>query len=467
MSENDLALIAHLMRRAGFGATRTELEGYASKGYEAVVEELLNPERFPAVEEDILLRYYMNIDNETSPPGLNARWIYRMVNTGRPLEEKMALFWHQVFATAYFKSEHPPTMLHQVDTFRQNGLTDLRTILTDLSRDPAMIHWLDNNENHNGEPNENYGRELLELFSMGVGNYTEQDIKMAARAFTGWTFKQPLPLYPFGHYPSEFEYRDDDHDDGVKTFLGETGRFNGEDIIGVIVNQPATARFISRHLYNFFVADEPQVPAWNEVPPRDPKAISILVRAYFDSNAKMRGILRALFNSSFFKQARFKKVKSPAEFVASTIRLAGTHQTPEVDLMDLGTATTAMGQQLLNPPTVEGWHTGKEWIDGGTLNERVNFATGEFADASKPGIQDIIARLAGGSSEVSPGEFVDRCLDLMGPMEVGDDTRTPLLKYAESEGKLRFDTYQEREKSHSRIARMLQLVAASLEYQFA
>ena len=193
----------------------------------------------------------------------------------------------------------------------------------------------------------------------------------------------------------------------------------------------------------------------------------MLVRAYFDSNAEIRGMLRALFNSDFFKQARFKKVKSPAEFVAGTIRLVGTHRTPEVDLIDLGTATTVMGQQLLNPPTVEGWHTGKEWIDGGTLNERVNFATGELADASKPGIRDIIARLAAGSSVVLPGELVDRCLNLMGPMEVGDDTRTPLLKYAESKGELRFDTDQEREKSHARIARMLQLIAASLEYQFA
>ena len=156
----------------------------------------------------------------------------------------------------------------------------MRTILLELSRDPAMIFWLDNNENHKDEINENYGRELLELFSMGVGNYTEDDIKAASRAFTGWTFRQPLSLYPNGHYPAEFEFlAEDDHDYGEKTFLGETGNFNGEDVIDIIVKQPATARFISRHLYNFFVEDEVQVPSWATEPPKNEAAIQQLVQA--------------------------------------------------------------------------------------------------------------------------------------------------------------------------------------------
>ena len=128
----------------------------------------------------------------------------------------MALFWHHIFACAYHKGEHTATLLAQNEMFRRNGLSDFRTILLDLSRDPCMIFWLDNNENHNGDPNENYGRELMELFSMGIGNYTEDDIKMAARAFTGWTFRQPMPLYPYGHFQSRFVYREDDHDHSVK-----------------------------------------------------------------------------------------------------------------------------------------------------------------------------------------------------------------------------------------------------------
>ena len=467
MPENDIALIAHLMRRAGFGASRSELEEYAAKDYEAIVEDLLHPERFPEVEDDVLRRYFINLSNEDSVPIWNARWIYHMVNTRRPLEEKMALFWHHVFATGWYKSEHTPTMIRQIETFRRNGMSDLRTVLIDLSKDPAMIYWLDNNENHKVEPNENFGRELLELFSMGVGNYTEQDIKMAARAFTGWTFKQPLPLYPWGQFPSEFEYRPDDHDDSVKTFLGETGHFNGEDIIDIIVKQPATARFISRHLCNFFVADEPQVPAWHDVGPQDPEALETLVGAYFDSDGDIRSILRVLFNSDFFKQARFTKVKSPAELVASTIKLAGTHRFPEPQLLSLNTATTVMGQRLMDPPTVEGWHTGKEWIDGGTLNERVNFAVNEVQGVDKPGVQDIIARLSASGDSLSPEQLVERCLDLVGPLEVGNETRNGLVKHARSGGDIRFDTEAERERSSARIERMLQLVVASREYQFA
>jgi uncharacterized protein (DUF1800 family) len=466
MADDNLALIAHLLRRAGFGASRGALEAYAAKGYEAVVEELLHPEQSPEVDEDLLERYFVGEGIEVA----SGAWIYRMINSQRPLQEKMALFWHHVFATAWYKSEHVPSMVTQIEMFRRVGLSNLRTILIELSKDPAMIYWLDNHENHNGEPNENYGRELLELFSMGVGNYTEQDIKMAARAFSGWTFSQPIPLYPNGYYPARFVYRADDHDDSLKTFLGETGRFNGEDIVDIVVKQPATAGFISRHLYNFFVADEPQVPAWSLVPPRDPAAIDTMVRAFEESNGSIRDVLRALFNSEFFKAARFEKVKSPAELVVGVIKLVGTHRFPEASLLELDTATETIGQQLMNPPTVEGWHTGKEWINGGTLNERVNFAVNQLADLSKPGIQDIVNRLAardgapGGS--LSSENLVDYCLELVGQLEVGDETRRALLDASAADGPARFDGEEERQKSATRVGRLLQLIVASREYQF-
>ena len=467
MSEGRLALIAHLMRRAGFGATRSELEELSSRSYETVVEDLLSSERSPDIEEDLVQRYYPELTHQDSLPAWASYWIYRMVNSRKPLEEKIALLWHQVFATAWNKGEHTPALVTQIQTFRRVGLSDMRTILLELSKDPGMLYWLDNCENHKSEPNENYGRELLELFSLGVGNYTEQDIKMAARAFTGWTFTQPIPIYPYGLYPSVFEYREDDHDNSVKTFLGETGRFNGEDIIDIIVKQPATARFVTRHLYNFFVADEPQVAAWSEVPPQDLKAIEMLERAYFESGGEMRSILRVLFTSDFFQEARFKRVKSPAELVAGTVKVAGSFRFPEPGLHGLDVAMTVMGQQLMNPPTVEGWHTGREWINGGTLNERVNFAVNAVADITQPGIKDIVDRLSSEGAALSPKEFVDRCLDLIGPLEVSASTRDGLVRQAASGGDLRFGTQDEREMSAARIGRMLQLIVASREYQFA
>ena len=263
ITEGRLAETAHLLRRAGLGSTRGELEAYASRPYADVVEELLHPDRAPEVPDDILSRYFTALVTTESPYPWVARWVYRMATTQRPLQEKMALFWHHVFATAWFKLEHGLAIEAHVDMLRREGLSNFRTLLLELSKDPAMIFWLDNCENHADAPNENYGREILELFSMGIGNYSETDIKNAAYAFTGWTFRQPIPLYPHGGFDAKFLYRPEDHDDSEKQFLGVSGRLQGEDIIDEIVRHEGTARFIARHLYNFFVADEPQVPAWS------------------------------------------------------------------------------------------------------------------------------------------------------------------------------------------------------------
>ena len=180
MTVKDLELKAHLLRRAGFGASLTHLESISERSYEDIVEDLLHPERFDLVDEDYLKRYTPELSYHDSHPLYAGKWIWKMINSERPLEEKMALFWHHVFATGYSKSEHPPTLIAQIETFRLNGLSNLKTVFLDLAKDPAMNYWLDNCENHADQPNENWGRELLELFSMGVGNYSEDDIKQAS-----------------------------------------------------------------------------------------------------------------------------------------------------------------------------------------------------------------------------------------------------------------------------------------------
>ena len=468
MSDVQRPLLAHLLRRAGFGASREDLARYDGRSYEDVVEELIHPDRVSDLDEDILSRYMPHTARAADATvEWNARWMYRMINSPRPLEEKMALFWHHVFATGWTKSEHTPTMIAQIQMFREFGLANLRKILVELSKDPAMIYWLDNCENHAGSINENYGRELLELFSMGIGNYTETDIKNVARAFTGWTFEQPLPLYPYGHYGSGFEYRPDDHDDGEKTFLGHSGNFNGDDIIEIIVKQEATARFISRHLYNFFVADEPQVPSWSIEQPGDPAAIDALVAAYQRTDADMRSVMRTLLNSDFFKAALYKRVKSPAEYVAGVLKLSGDFRLPEPGLEEAEATMSAMGQRLMDPPTVEGWHTGKEWIDGGTLTERVNYAVDVVNDEHKPGTRYIVDTIAASGGPVPAEQFVDSIEELSGYVGLSPETRAELVGLASRDGDLAFGSESERTRSESRIREMLTLIVATREYQFA
>jgi uncharacterized protein (DUF1800 family) len=467
MAGQDIALMAHLMRRAGFGATRAELEERAARGYEATVEELLHPEQQPALDRYEMIRYHPWTWKPGTLPGMGAaEWIWFMVNTRRPLEEKMALFWHQVFATGVSKVDHYDEITRMVALFREKGMGNYKELLVELAKSPAMIYWLDNCENHADAVNENWGRELLELFSMGVGNYTEVDVREVSRAFTGWTIQPKLPRGPIGRHDWRFIYRPEDHDDTEKTFLGEVGNFNGEDVIDIICQHPATATFIARHLYNFFVADEAQVPAWAVTPPRDQEAIDLLADTFVESNYDIRSVLRVLFNSEFFKSARFQRLKSPAEVVVGTLKLVGGYEFPAPGIGELSKQATYMGQDLLNPPSMEGWHTGVEWINSGSLMRRINFTADLVGDVSRPGVQSIINRLQA-QGDFSPEKFVDTCLDLMGPLEVDQETRQELIDHTSNDGTLRWDTEQDAAKSAERVSEMLQLIVSLRDYQYA
>ena len=478
MANQDIALIAHLLRRAGFGATRGELEKYAAKGYEATVEELLNFGEPHTMSDYLVRRYHHEYSAMMDVKAPQAVWLYRMISTDAPFQEKIALFWHGIFATGYNgKVVQGKVLMDQIRMFRHFGLGSYKTLLIELSKDPAMIGWLDNHHNHKGAINENYGRELLELFSLGVGNYTEDDIKECARAFTGWTVAnteyvdirvQRDSIWPYGRAAWHFEYRPEDHDDGEKEFLGEKGNFNGDDIVEIICKQPATAQFISRHLYNFFVADEPPVPQWPYVPPRDPEAIQILSQAYFDSNYDIRSMLRVLFNSSFFRSEDcwYEKVKSPVEFVAGLLRLSGEFQRPLHEMLDRNFQMIYMGQQLTNPPSVEGWHTGTEWIDTGNLVERLNFSAEQLGDIEKPGVkamtESIVVRSGG---EPSPEQIVDGCLAELGALSLSEETRATLVEYASNRGD--DGNGDSGNQARSRVSEMLQMVGATREFQQA
>ena len=451
----DIALIGHLMRRAAFGASATELEALAERGYDAVVDDLLHPERFDRAEEDLFDRYNWDMVHFRAPDMTAARWFYRMVNTQRPLEEKIALMWHGIFASGSAKVTINTWMAAQIDMFRDFGLGNFRELLAKLSRDPAMIYWLDNQTNHADAPNENYGRELLELFSMGVGNYTEDDVKSCARAFTGWTVHQMLPRYPYGFYETDFKYRDDDHDGTVKSFLGEQGDLGGEDVIDIIARQPAAGAFIGRKVYNFFVSDTP-----------DESAQAELAQAYFDSGYEIRGVLHHLFHADWFKEARFEKVRSPAETVATTVKLAGLFQSSrEYGLMKLPRVSEGMGQTLLNPPTVEGWHTGSEWIDTAGLVERVNFISDNLGNIENPGVAHMIGRITSGRNAITTDQLLDSCLCELGGLSLEVGTREALKEHIGGDVTFPLNEKEARESFDEAAAELIGLIGASREFQ--
>jgi len=472
MINNDTALMAHLLRRAGFGANREELEQYLAMGYDGAVDALLNPSDPGNMPDDLIRRYHVEQSELRDLPGSAAYWMYRMISTSCPMEEKIALFWHGLFATGYAKLNQARSLLNQVDMFRRSGLGSYEDLLGDLSQDPAMIIWLDNNENHGSAINENYGRELLELFSMGIGNYSEDDIKECSRAFTGWTLGNAEymairaakdSIWPYGRIAWHFDYREEDHDDGEKTFLGETGRFNGQDIIRIIVKQDSTARFVATRLFQFFAADV--------ISEAGEKAVQAMTATYFSSGYKIRDMMRTLFLSDYFKseEARFARVKGPVEMVVGAIRMAGSYQNPALGIEKVSNTMLYMGQGLLQPPTVEGWHEGSEWINSGALVERVNFAAKELSDVRSPGVRSIIDRLEASADQgvLDPSDLADGCLDLLGPIQVSDETRSILVKYASRNGDLDLSDHQPGDEAEQRVGNMLRLVAATREYQLA
>ena len=462
MANEDIQLMAHLMRRAGFGATRLELEERVAKGYEATVEELLNPSDPQNLPDDVIRRYHVEIAEARLPVPTAANWLYRMITTRSPLEEKIALFWHGLFASNFADVQQMTMLLEQIDMFRRHGLGSFRELLIELSKDPAMGKMLDNIDNHKGAINENYGRELLELFSMGVGNYSEDDVKEASRAFTGWTREnvEYAQFWPYGRVAWHFEYREGDHDDGEKTFLGETGPFNGEDIVDIIVRKEATARFIGRRLFQFFAADE--------VDDEGDAVVESMIESFLQSDYEIRSMLQTLFQSDYFKsdRARFAKMKGPVELVVGAVRTAGSYRTPTMEIRNLVIQAGFMGQTLLQPPSVEGWHEGAEWINSGALVERVNFVASELGDLLNPGVRAFIDRLAGeNGGTFTPGALADRCLDLLGPMSVSGAAREVLVNYAARRGDLSLQGHQPDDEAEQRVGEMLRLVASTREYQ--
>jgi uncharacterized protein (DUF1800 family) len=400
--------IPHLLRRAGFGTTPTELAYYQKKGYEKTVEELLSPEKVDNSELDTLVTN-QNFDF-TRLEDLKRWWLFRMCFTKRPLEEKMTLFWHGHFATSNRKVNNPYAMYMQNDTLRKYALSDFSDTLLGMSRDPAMINWLDNQQNRKGKPNENYAREIMELFSLGIGNYTENDVKEAAKAFTGWQVKN-----------SSFFFNVSQHDESEKTVLGTTGNLNGDDIVQIICKQPAASKFIARKLVAFYVSDVP-----------NQELEEALASSFVKEGGNMRSVMKTLLlHPEFTSEKTFHtKIKSPAELVVGTLK------TLQIDALDgdLTSMMSRMGQSLFEPPTVKGWDGGQAWISTNTMMERFNFATRvtqQKFDAIEGYIKtsELVAQQGLTNARGMVNYFVELLLD----GDLPENARTDLIQYVSSD----------------------------------
>jgi predicted small lipoprotein YifL len=386
---------AHLLWRAGFGGTWEEAESLARCGLKGAVAALVNfppsqentPPAFAALPQDDDRTFNQRLQNLPEAEKQKLRndrqhserdritelrfwWLKRMLQTGvaaggrdadalkspllPPLEEKLTLFWHGHFATSFDdKIQHAFPMWQQNQMFRRLALAPFPELLSALIRDPAMLVYLDNAQSHKGRPNENFGRELMELHSLGVGNYTEADVKAAARGLTGWSVKREN--WRFEKHPGA-------HDDGEKTYLGQTGNWDGDDVVRIICAQPACARFIARKLLEFFVSENP-----------DPNVLEAAASIYRESGYDTRAFLTTLFSSQLFysKSATDSIIKSP---VALTIGALKSMRVAVPEKAMLVNALRQMGQDLFFPPDVNGWPGGAAWINSNMLLVRYNFA---------------------------------------------------------------------------------------------
>lgn len=351
----------HLLWRAGFGAGINQFEDLKNKDIKTLLKDLFKEENFVEITYDTPDVETIDYMNDKSPAEkkkeiqrinreqnseLNLNFLNKMINSNEQMREKMAFFWHGHFAS---RVQNPKFNRQLLNIIRKNALGNFKDLLFEVSQAPAMLNFLNNQQNKKDHPNENFAREVMELFTMGRGNYTEKDIREGARAFTGWGYDKE----------GNFAERKKLHDEATKTFLGKTGNFTGTDALNIILEQKATAKFITAKIYKFFVNENV-----------DESIINKLSDSFYSSNYDIKKLMNDIFSSSWFydKKNIGNRIKSPVELMVGMMRTLPMHiQNPE----NLIVYQKLLGQMLLYPPNVSGWPNGKSWIDSSTLMLRL------------------------------------------------------------------------------------------------
>jgi hypothetical protein len=471
----DAVKAAHLLNRAGFGGKPEEIEKVLSLGPQGAIDWLMDfpdacadeesendlpdlsaidgyPKNFRDLREmtanktqeerKALIQMLMQANREAVVQTV-AWWMKRFVAGPYPLQEKLTLFWHGHFTTSAKDERAAFLMWNQNEMLRRFGAGNFREFVRQVSRDPAMLDYLNNNQNHKNKPNENYARELMELFTLGIGNYTEDDIKNAARAFTGW-----------GHDGDSFVYRKFDHDIGEKVFMGRRGNFDGDDVIDIILQNPACAPYIGGKMFRFF--------AYEELEEGLAESLGDLLK---DSRWELRPLIRAIFTSQAFysRRAIGSQIKSPVQLVAGTIRLLDLKMPPTPRIEG---ALNQMGQVPMMPPNVKGWPGGRTWISTSTLfvryNTAVYLAGGSMADirigrgkerGNPRGNGQAVGAFQPAQGAGSPEEIVDLWVKRLIQRPI-DDSKKAVLIDAVGDG-----------PTERSVRNMIQLIVSMPDYQ--
>jgi uncharacterized protein (DUF1800 family) len=449
----DSVKAAHLLNRAGFGGTVSEIEHVRSIGPQDAVDELFDfpdapaeeqsqtnvpdlsaidgvPKTFREFQQQVAaapqdqkqqLRQKFNQANREVVNAMTTWWLSRMASGSHPLQEKLTLFWHGHFTSSAKDERLSALMWRQNELLRRYAAGDFRALAHAISRDPAMLDYLNNTQNRREHPNENYAREVMELFLLGIGHYTEDDVKQGARAFTGWT-----------HDGDQFVFHASEHDFGVKRFLNVIGNFNGDDVIDIILKQPNSAPFIAGELYRYFVSDT-----------ADEKLTQALGILFRESQFQLRPLLRTMLTSRAFYSADVigAQVKSPVQLAVGTSHMLGIDMPPARVMVQ---PLTLMGQVLFMPPNVRGWLGGRTWINTSTLFVRYNMAA-QMAAATPP---------PEASSDDSPEQIVDRYVARLIQRPISDDQRKVLV-----------DALGDEPTRPQSLRRLQQLIVSTPEYQ--
>jgi uncharacterized protein (DUF1800 family) len=415
----NLAKAAHLHRRAGLGASLAELRRDLRDGPEASVRRLLAPPEQSEDEQALLEGLRQGVLGSGELDRLKAWWLYRFLWGSDPLREKLTLFWHGHFATSIRKVGSVRLMLGQNELFRRRALGDFAALLNDVVSDPAMLIWLDGIHSRRERPNENFGREFLELFTLGVGHYSERDLREAARAFTGWGRVTAQD----NQERLDYRFRPERHDDGIKTFLGRTGRWGPADIVRITLEQPACAEFLCRKLYRYFVSEAGEPSA---------ELIRPLAETFRRSRYSIRHVVGTILRSRHFYTAavRRQRIASPIEFTIGLLRVL---EVPRSDVRLLAAAATCdrQGQELFAPPNVRGWVAGRTWLNSTSVLERSNWCNDVIWGNAELGMGRYDPLAWARRQDVRPAETTAALLDLLLQGNLHADSRTQILRAGE------------------------------------